>query len=1216
MLSMKNKLILVMLILAASLSSQDGRFQEDQDFIFAQKLENQGLHDLAAEQFALYMENYPNSLRAPEACFRAGLNLEKSGQPQNAIATYRLLLLKYPQSSFIDQGQFHLANILLQNGQAGEAALTFERIRLFSPESDFIPQAQINAALAFLAADKLIRASDAVHVVLEQYPTHPLRHQARLTLAKIRKEQNQPKLALQVLQAFSDSDPDDPLFAEALLLKSSLLKTIGRFNAADSVVVELLSSQYTPVKGKAAIEHAQMLHLSGRFDDSNRLIENILNQDLLPEHRTELYVLQTDNYFALKNHPDALAAIENISLDDPDHSHLSIVYRKAVLLKLNDRLVAAKTAFERLIDTPDSSSIYALIKMHSLFNLADLYVQQQAPREAVRLLRLHSRDRVLTDDMDQVLYYLSNLQVNELQDYDGAIRSLTALTEIAPFSPMVDNAQFHIALCKIKSGQPEQAIGEYKEYLNAYPHGDDYMTALNRIAFLQKFYTPSNQSQNRLLSQLLSSSVTGSIPAEELYSLGKTLAQKEKNYSLALTLFKRSLQRDGNETIPTSELLYYVALCHARLFENAYDQGKMQLGDSHLDTLEQTLNILNKSVSRTGWHERSNLLEFRIQLIRSTTLVDSVDILRQIVTHPKYDDSTPEEIETLFHLYSCAFEKNRQYSLTLSSLDSLPEGRAGTHQLLSFYILKQKGHVDSAYQILSTFIRDYPDHPQNVKAAVKMARYYIDHKEYNKAEGLLQNILQKAFYSNHARIAESLLCKCFYESGETQAAQRCLQKKVMPLHSNLYLYLAKSVPDEDMWLWTKLKVDTEPYPVAMKTLQNYYFLTKSNKAVVLYKMALLAEKNEQLEVAIHHFEELFTFFPNDTLSQVARLKSADLYYDRGNYESARAIYLQQIPHLQDDARRKAFGRRVLCEYKLGNRQKADQLADRFKKQFDSDEFEARFLYERGVYSISMKNFDQAEKDFKTIVKKYDNIPLAGRGRLGLARLYVVLNKTDEAITTLSEITTEYDDPDILADAYLNLGDFYYENRQIQNCIHACNKVLEYDENGPKRRAALHLLINAYDDVRLWDRAIALAREYIRLYPNAVDVTAKRTKVGIFLYSLKEYDRAIAYMKELKHLVNAQTRTEIQYWIAKCYADRGDTEKAKSEFLKVKYACEPHKLPFGATALYEAGELYKKEGNYIKAKDLFSRVVSEMGTNHPIGKSAAQKIKECNEHITS
>jgi tetratricopeptide (TPR) repeat protein len=201
-------------------------------------------------------------------------------------------------------------------------------------------------------------------------------------------------------------------------------------------------------------------------------------------------------------------------------------------------------------------------------------------------------------------------------------------------------------------------------------------------------------------------------------------------------------------------------------------------------------------------------------------------------------------------------------------------------------------------------------------------------------------------------------------------------------------------------------------------------------------------------------------------------------------------------------------------------------------------------------------------------------------------------------------------------AYLNLGDFYYENRQIENTIAACSKVLELQEKGPVRAKAMDILINAYDDYGIRDRAVALEREYLRLYPNDPNVLDRRIRIGIFLYNLKEYDRAISSLREVKPLVSADDEPRVQYWIAKCYADDGNREQAIIEFLKVKYLSKPTKLPYGPTALYEAALEFRKLKNYSKAIELMRQVVTERGLGDSIGQAANMKIQEIEDEMKS
>jgi len=116
-------------------------------------------------------------------------------------------------------------------------------------------------------------------------------------------------------------------------------------------------------------------------------------------------------------------------------------------------------------------------------------------------------------------------------------------------------------------------------------------------------------------------------------------------------------------------------------------------------------------------------------------------------------------------------------------------------------------------------------------------------------------------------------------------------------------------------------------------------------------------------------------------------------------------------------------------------------------------------------------------------------------------------------------------------------------------------------------------------------------------------------LGIFLINLKEYDRGVDQLKSLLPLADAESEAEIQYWIARAYHERGDMNQAIIEFLKVKYVCRPSKLPWGTTALYEAGQTYAKLGNLVNARSLFQQIVRELGVGDQFGRVANERIRE-------
>ena len=225
------------------------------------------------------------------------------------------------------------------------------------------------------------------------------------------------------------------------------------------------------------------------------------------------------------------------------------------------------------------------------------------------------------------------------------------------------------------------------------------------------------------------------------------------------------------------------------------------------------------------------------------------------------------------------------------------------------------------------------------------------------------------------------------------------------------------------------------------------------------------------------------------------------------------------------------------------------------------------------------------------------------------RIYLITNKIEDALRILTSMLDRYAGQPILAKVYLNLGDHYFRSQQYENAVRAFKLAMEETRMPDVTPTAMRYLIRVYETLGLWDAALGVTRQYIQQYPHAEDFLQKRVKIGIFYMKLMEFNRAAAYLRDVKLDADAETEAEIQYWIGKCYYNMGLFEQAIFELLKVNYLSKPTKLPWATTALYEAGLAYHKLGNSKQAKQLFEKIIQKEGAASDLGRIARQRIEE-------
>ena len=1209
--------------------AQSGIVEEEQDFRFAQQLADKGMYDIAAIQFSRFTELYPTSLRAPEALLHAAESYEKTDSTFKAADIYLSLLLRYPQSPLVDQALYNRAGLLAIHDDFLVSALAFERIKLIAPESDLVPAAQISAGEQFIAAGELQKALNALYFLLEDYPTHPLRLKARYLIAKVRKDQGRLDLALQELDKISSEKLGDDLMVNAALLRSQLYSISGRQTKSDSILWNIVKS---PVKNdsvaSAALRLAINLQKIGDYKNSNEAIKLAQKNKPGIVFETKLNMTQGDNFYLLGDYNVALKNYLKITYQElPLELKIRASIRRGFVQKKVGNKEEAIRAFKSIFAFIDSTDIseFHVVSQQLLIETAHLLSETGQPLDALNFIR-DNIDKIQPNLRDEIIFAMAEIQENGMNDYVGAGRTFSTLLTLYPKSNMVDDAQNGLARCADKQENSTVAIAEYSRYLSYFPGADDYPDAEKRLDYLKKFAPAELYSADRAFNDLFSTNMVGGNSAGRYLKWAERQIDTFHDYQKALHFLKQALVSDGKENLDKPYILYQISQCHSLLAEKNRLNGKSTQMQAHLDSANTTYKVLTNNFSSTKWVTIAiagyldEELKQKESLIGRVTLIDS--LIRTLRFDPPLDTLKDElELKLAQEIISVADDSatfdlwDRANNLTQNVIDKNGPGQLyGNALLLGAVINHNIAKTDTAIVLLENYIRNFPNAQPVVQAFFNLADFYEQQGELAKAVQNYNVIREKYFYSDYAEKAIVRMSRILIRMGRINEAKILLSQLIQTsIPEQDRMFFNRTNNHEAFWLWTQTHIVSQDNLAAMDALRQFieYNSKSKYKRNAMLDLAERAHKEYKDDIALGYYEEIART-GTDSLANVAMVEAADIYFDKSEFNLAKGKYSSLKKRVVGDLLNHVSLQEVLCEYKLENENIAQSLAKSYEKNFKDKNGQAKILYEEGMYNITKKNFKTAEKVFKKLADDYKDVPEGPRGELGLARLYVILTRTDDALNTLTNITTKYTNPEIVATAYLNLADFYYENRQTEPCILAAKKVLSLMEHGKIRAQAMDLLIESYDNIRFWDRAIALQREYIRLYPDSPNLMNRKVRIGIFLFNLKEYQRAIAQLRDLKPLADAETEPEIQYWIARSYSEDGETEKAIIEYLKVKYLSKPTKLPWGVSALYEAGLGYKKLGNYDKAIDLLEQVVRERGATDNMGAQANFQIGEIRE----
>ena len=119
--------LLFFVILSGFLQAQpsSGELQEEQDYAFAYGLFDDKLYQLSFEQFKKFIDQYPNSIKRPDAIFLSGESQFRLNQYQSAITIFKNFIQDYPKHKLRVDALFRLGEMNYALAAYKEAAASY-----------------------------------------------------------------------------------------------------------------------------------------------------------------------------------------------------------------------------------------------------------------------------------------------------------------------------------------------------------------------------------------------------------------------------------------------------------------------------------------------------------------------------------------------------------------------------------------------------------------------------------------------------------------------------------------------------------------------------------------------------------------------------------------------------------------------------------------------------------------------------------------------------------------------------------------------------------------------------------------------------------------------------------------------------------------------------------------------------------------------------------
>ncbi len=347
-----------------------------ESFRSAVALQNRGLYDLAAAEWAALLEAHPHDLRAPQARLHRGVCLFTLEKYVEAATEFERVLaegasldatLREQAQTNLGLAQYNVGRITSDAAgeQAFDAALaTFQsQLRQF-PNGPLAPQAVFYQAEIAYARGDLTAAIAGYQSFSTKFVEHPLRAQALYALGVAQQENDQPAEAVGTLQHFLSKFPNHAQapdahmrLAESLFSQAQVERRERRLTAANSTLTRQLSTYpHHELAPSARLTRATVRHDLNRYTDALDDVRALLATRPPRAMRSDALLVRGMCQAALERPADAIQTFESILNEDASYGSADrVLYELAWAYAASNQPERSTASFHRLAAShPDS----------------------------------------------------------------------------------------------------------------------------------------------------------------------------------------------------------------------------------------------------------------------------------------------------------------------------------------------------------------------------------------------------------------------------------------------------------------------------------------------------------------------------------------------------------------------------------------------------------------------------------------------------------------------------------------------------------------------------------------------------------------------------------------------------------------------------------------------------------------------------------------------
>ncbi len=1200
---MLKRLLLIVLLYNAALFAQNET--ESSDFSYPLKLYNQFFYDLAAQQFIKFYTNYPNSAKADQAYYFAGMSFFKLEKYDKARAAFQSLAVGYPKSA-------KAADAWLQTGlcseklhEKEEAVKSYQTIRLLYPKSPLAPEGLYKAGGLLLDDKHYNEAFQAFRVIADQYTASSFYAPSLVKSALSLLYQDEADKAEQLVKRVFKMQVSDETRAEADLAAARIKIYQGYSQPAKEYLNHLIKSY-----SKSSFRQDALLLLSRIYISEKNYKEagTLLASGLNGKNDQQIHEMLGNIYFMQRAFSKAQSEFEasGVSEKSPSYQAQAVQLKIALCLRRQNKPAAArKVLLEGLSKALDKTSAF-YTAIDSIY-LTWLEKDKQFA-EAISVLngRRGKTASVFNEARNSVHLAKLLIKSGRWRDVIPVLQPLTLMRENFPEK---DDMFFYLAQAYEQTENYQESIYYYNKVVSGFGASIHYDTSVEHLEFLKEYKIINKNGVVESLADVTAAMVNGTDTKKLQFKLGRIYLKELKKPEKAEQQFLTALDDSSSFA---GDIHLYLGNAYISQSRLAKASAAKILTDKAIHQFQ--LALQNKASCSAPDEASWRLVEQKIN--KDTLSVNGkIKLLKSLTATYPNSSFSEEWLRNLAYrtAFDTSFSKDSfKYFQVL--VEKYVESELYPDYLFGFAQSLQESNPDKALGLYKEIASEHPYAHSAAEALYRVSADYEEKHLYKEAAQLNAKISSQYYYAPQALQAAERMGPLLVRAGDFKQAVAALKQILhTPFLEDDVLsqaFLSASVFDKIFYL-ARAYEGIEKSQQALKYYKKYLKLALNgeHQNEARFGLGEIYFALQKKQAAADNFKEINK--NNPSLFNQAQLYLGEIYFQQSNFIKSAAVYktLQEVEN-EPQKKEEIAAKYVVSLIRAGKIKAGKTAIASYKKQFPKKKNNpARFIVELADYYRLNKNYKKAEKLLREVKKKYKSSDYTDDADYTLALIDVTLNKTEAAFKILSKFYSTYPSSNKMAAALNTLGTLYFRTEKYDNAISLFKNALKAHPEVDLEANISSNLIKTYTLTGFWDAAQALSRQYVDKFPQRPDVMDKKIIIAQSYINLNQFQNAVDYLKKIKIEADSEREPEIQFYIGEALLKGGQYENAIAEFVKIPLLSRKTKLQWEASALYYSGQSYEKLGRINDAVRMYKEIIRRPGIDLILKREAKKRIKQ-------